>query len=127
MFWEVNDTPFKEVVPSGTVGEVVFMALRSQSLVIGTHVLEQFPKGEGLERISYLHGTARTMHVHLLEENFHSYTLHTRGFSPDTVRRNRNALRLFFKHCDIVEIEQATADVVRRWVFEGRTLRNWSP
>jgi site-specific recombinase XerD len=67
------------------------------------------------------------MHVHLLEESFHSYTLHTRGFSPDTVRRNRNAYRLFFKHCDIVEIEQATADVVRRWIFEGRTQRNWSP
>ncbi len=67
------------------------------------------------------------MHVHLLEENFHSYTLHTRGFSPDTVRRNRNALRLFFKHSSVVEIEEATADVVRRWIFEGRTQRNWSP
>src|SRR6266571_3741849 len=67
------------------------------------------------------------MHVHLIEENFHSYTPHTRGFSPDTVRRNRNALRLFFNTCNIVEITQATADVVRRWIFEGRTRRNWSP
>jgi site-specific recombinase XerD len=67
------------------------------------------------------------MHVHLLEEAFHSYTLHTRGFSPDTVRRNHNALRLFFKDCGVVEIEAATTDVVRRWIFEGRTRRSWSP
>jgi hypothetical protein len=67
------------------------------------------------------------MDVHILEENFHSYTLHTRGFSPDTVRRNRNALRIFTKHTGIAEIDEATPDVVRRWIFEGRTRRNWSP
>ncbi len=66
------------------------------------------------------------MDVHLLEEDFHSYTLHVRGFSPDTVRRNRTALRLFFRACGVVAIEDASHDVVRRWIFEGRTRRNWS-
>jgi len=67
------------------------------------------------------------MPIHMLEENFHSYTLHTRGFAPATVVRNRNALRLFINHCRIAEIEEATTDTIRRWMFEGRSQRNWSP
>jgi site-specific recombinase XerD len=67
------------------------------------------------------------MPIHILEENFHSYTLHTRGFSAGTVRRNRNALQLFINHCHISEIEEVSADILRRWMFEGRKARNWSP
>ena len=67
------------------------------------------------------------MPIHMIEENFHSYTLHTRGFSPTTVARNRNTLRLFVNHCHITEIEEATTDTIRRWMFEGRKERNWSP
>jgi site-specific recombinase XerD len=67
------------------------------------------------------------MPIHLIEEDFHSYTLHTRGFSPATVVRNRNALQLFINHCRVAEIEEVTADSVRRWMFEGRSHRNWSP
>src|SRR6266851_465162 len=112
MPWEVNDTPFKEVVPLRTPGEVPFVALCSQFPFIGRPALEQLPLGSCLNGSFFARCTAAVMHVHLIEENFHSYTLHTRGFSPDTVRRNRNALRLFFKHSSVVEIEDATADVV---------------
>jgi site-specific recombinase XerD len=65
------------------------------------------------------------MDVHFLEQQFHAYTLHVKGFSPDTVRRNRNALRLLFRHSGVTDLSQVTSDMVRAWIFDGRTGREW--
>jgi site-specific recombinase XerD len=65
------------------------------------------------------------MDVRLLEQQFHAYTLHVRGFARDTVRRNRNALQLFFKHSGVTDLSEVRPEMVRTWIFDGRTGRNW--
>jgi len=65
------------------------------------------------------------MDVRLLEQQFHAYTLHVKGFARDTVRRNRNALQLFFKHSGVTDLGEVCPEMVRTWIFDGRTGRNW--
>ena len=65
------------------------------------------------------------MDVQLLEQQFHGYTLHVRGFARDTVRRNHNALQFFFRHSGVTDLGEVRPEMVRTWIFDGRTGRNW--
>ena len=53
------------------------------------------------------------MDVRLLEQQFHAYTLHVKGFARDTLRRNRNALQLFFKHSGVTDLGEVRPEMVR--------------
>lgn len=65
------------------------------------------------------------MDFRVLCDRFHAYTEVMRGFSRMTVRRNRNALSLFAKQSGISDHTEVTSDLVRNWIFMGRTERNW--
>lgn len=65
------------------------------------------------------------MQIHLLAEKFHAYTRHIKGFSSDTVRRNRNAIRQFLAFAKITELEELDPNILRAWLLEGRTNRKW--
>ena len=62
------------------------------------------------------------MDVRLLEQQFHAYTLHVKGFARDTVRRNRNALQLFFKHSGVTDLGEVHSEMVRTIVVLAHNL-----
>src|SRR6266852_1869683 len=111
MPWDVNGIPFKEMVPCWVLGEVSFVALSSQFLFIGRHVLKQLPLGKCLNGslICAVRGSidARTPTRGELPLLHPPYARVFAGYCS----AQPNALRLFFKHNSVVEIEEATADV----------------
>lgn len=65
------------------------------------------------------------MDFRILCDQFHAYTQVMRGLSRQTVRRNRNALSLFAKQTGVTSLADVNQDVVRNWIFQGRTAHNW--
>ncbi len=66
------------------------------------------------------------MTLDVLVRDFCEDSRYIKGFTPRTIQRYRTVLRLLAKTSHITELEQATDEVVRKFFFEGRTLRNWS-
>jgi site-specific recombinase XerD len=66
------------------------------------------------------------MNFETAADQFYRYSLHIRGFSPNTIRRYKYSIDQYKKFAGITEICQVTPANVRALFFHGRTERKWS-
>ncbi|MFA7309197.1 MAG: tyrosine-type recombinase/integrase [Patescibacteria group bacterium] len=66
------------------------------------------------------------MEIENLLTQFCDYSLHIRGYTPDTIKRYKFAIRFFWKHAQPVNVGAVTPTMVQDWFLWGRVQRHWS-
>ena len=66
------------------------------------------------------------MDIQLLSENFYDYSTYIRGYSKETIRRYRYAIKFYCKTENIKSIDEVTENNVKHFFIYGRMERNWS-
>jgi site-specific recombinase XerD len=67
------------------------------------------------------------MDIQLLAEEFCDYSSYIKGYSKETIRSYRSAIKFFSKFLEITKIEDISEENVRRFFLNGRINRNWKP
>lgn len=67
------------------------------------------------------------MKIEFAAREFYEHSLYFRGYSKDTIKRYRQAIRFFCQYSKITLIEEITNEKLRALFFYGRTERNWKP
>jgi site-specific recombinase XerD len=67
------------------------------------------------------------MDIQLLAEEFYDYSSYIKGYSKETIKSYRSAIKFFSKILEITKIEEISEENVRRFFLNGRMNRNWKP
>lgn len=67
------------------------------------------------------------MHIDIAVARFCEYSKFIRGYSEETIRRYKQALALFCKMENVVNVEDIDDKKTRDFFLRGRTERNWEP
>ncbi|MBS1595579.1 MAG: tyrosine-type recombinase/integrase [Bacteroidetes bacterium] len=67
------------------------------------------------------------MDIQLLARRFCEYSLHIRGYSPDTIKRYRQIIACYARRSGIISIGQVTEQSLRDFFLDGRVSRGWRP
>ncbi len=67
------------------------------------------------------------MDIDILSRKFCDYSLAIKGFSLNTIKRYKQAIRYYRQFANITNIEEITVDNVRAMFFDGRINRGWRP
>lgn len=67
------------------------------------------------------------MEIEFAAKEFYEHSQYFRGYSKDTIKRYRQAIRFFCQYSKITLIEEITNEKLRALFFYGRTERNWKP
>lgn len=66
------------------------------------------------------------MDIEILAGKFYDYSLHMRGYSPQTIRRYRTVILLYKKNAALQTIEDINEVNLREFFLNGRVGRNWA-
>lgn len=66
------------------------------------------------------------MTIQTIAQQFYDYSIHIKGYSPQTIKRYKYVIDQYFKYSSITKIENATTENIRSLFFYGRTARKWS-
>lgn len=66
------------------------------------------------------------MTIQTIAQQFYDYSIHIKGYSPQTIRRYKYVIDQYCKYSSINNIENVTPENIRSLFFYGRTTRNWS-
>ncbi len=67
-----------------------------------------------------------SMYINILCEQLCEHATYFRGYSPETTKRYRMAMRLFQTSMGVQDISECTPQVVREFFYRGRAERHWS-
>ncbi|CAL2093289.1 putative Tyrosine recombinase XerA [Tenacibaculum sp. 190524A02b] len=67
------------------------------------------------------------MDIHILAEQFCDYSLYIKGYSKETIRSYRTAIKFFCKSLNITNVEEINEQNTRQFFINGRIERNWQP
>lgn len=65
------------------------------------------------------------MLVKVIASEFYEYSHYIRGYSEETIKRYRNCIRMYSKHCNVQSTEDISEESIRKFFFYGRTELNW--
>lgn len=69
---------------------------------------------------------ATFMIIQTIAQQFYDYSIHIKGYSPQTIRRYKYVIEKYCKYSCVTAIENVTAENIRSLFFYGRTDRHWS-
>lgn len=82
--------------------------------------------GRKKRRVVGVSGSKTNMDILILSEQFCAYSGSMRGYSKDTIRRYRYAIRGYCRLSGVKELSEVTEANLRAMFFAGRTECNWS-
>lgn len=65
------------------------------------------------------------MDLEILTHKFYDYSHYIRNYSPATIRRYRQSIRLYQRYAELKNIEDINETNFRAFIFHGRTERKW--
>lgn len=67
------------------------------------------------------------MDIHLAAAQFYDYSLYIKGFSPQTIRRYRHAIKYYTSFAHVTTLNEISFASIRSMFFHGGMERQWRP